>query len=271
MAGDWIKVEKATASKPELLRIASELKCSVGDAFFHCFRFWAWCDDQLKDGNAVGVTETMLDALLGRDGLCAALIKVDWLQVRSGSLVVPHFDRHLSESAKKRSLSGKRQAVFKATKGNAKGNAEVTQEALPEKRREEYLGGDDKSSSGSSFSKNGISAERAISGAGRKKKTRPDFNAANVLLPASLGRHEGFRQAWLEWCAYRSGKRKPISERACQGQLDDLAAVGPESAIAAIRKAIKSDWQGLFPEREAASQSHAGLKAWAANQEDLDQ
>lgn len=133
MAGDWIQMQKATAFKPEILRIATDLGCSVGDAFLLCFRFWCWCDDQLVDGNAPGVTPEMLDALLGRAGFCAALLKVDWLQVRSGSLVVPHFDRHLSESAKKRGLSGKRQAEFRSRKSNAHS---VTS-ALPEKRREE--------------------------------------------------------------------------------------------------------------------------------------
>lgn len=136
MAGDWIQIQKATASKPEILRIASELKCSVGDAFLLCFRFWCWCDEQLVDGNASGVTTEMLDALMGRPGFCAALVKVDWLRVREGSLEVPHFDRHLSASAKKRGLSGKRQAEFKKRSGNAP----VTQKELPEKRREEIKG-----------------------------------------------------------------------------------------------------------------------------------
>ena len=133
MAGDWIPMQKATASKPEILRIASILKCSVGDAFLGCFKFWCWCDDQLVDGNARGVTAEMLDAILGSPGLCKALVEVDWLQARSGSLVVPHFDRHLSESAKKRALSGKRVAAHRAKTCNA---PSVT-EALPQKRTEE--------------------------------------------------------------------------------------------------------------------------------------
>jgi hypothetical protein len=75
----------------------------------------------------------MLDALLDRDGIATALIEVGWLQVRNGSLVIPNFDRHLSESAKKRGLSAKRTADSRSRKSNATNVTEV----LPEKRREE--------------------------------------------------------------------------------------------------------------------------------------
>jgi hypothetical protein len=133
MAGDWIKAEKVTPRKPEVLRIASKLGIHPDHAFGLCFRFWCWCDDNLNSCNAVGVTDVMLDALLDRDGIATALIEVGWLQVRNGSLVVPNFDRHLSESAKKRGLSAKRTADSRSRKCNAENVTKV----LPEKRREE--------------------------------------------------------------------------------------------------------------------------------------
>lgn len=52
MAGDWIKVEKATSRKPEVLRIAAALGVHPDHAFGLCFRFWCWCDDHLKSANA---------------------------------------------------------------------------------------------------------------------------------------------------------------------------------------------------------------------------
>lgn len=133
MAGDWIKIEKATARKPEVLAIAELLQIHPDHAFGLCVRFWSWCDDHLSSGNARSVTKNALDALLERSGFADALIKVDWLQVRSGSLEVPNFDRHLSQSAKKRGLTAHRVAECKAKKGNA---PNVTG-ALPEKRRED--------------------------------------------------------------------------------------------------------------------------------------
>jgi hypothetical protein len=137
MAGDWIKVEKATARKPEVLRLSVQLGIHPDHAFGLCVRFWSWCDDNLTSGNAPGVTEALLDALLGQTGFAAALVEVGWLQRRvdskSTTLVIPHFDRHLTQSAKSRALTARRQASLRSRKSNA---ASVTK-ASPEKRREE--------------------------------------------------------------------------------------------------------------------------------------
>jgi len=136
MAGDWIKVEKATLEKPEVLAISQTLDIHPTHAFGLCVRFWMWCDDQLSNGNARGVTRVTLDYVIGQTGMTEALIKVGWLRDRSGSLEVPHFDRHLSESAKNRALTKERVKRSKK-KGNANAVTRVTQTPLPEKRREE--------------------------------------------------------------------------------------------------------------------------------------
>lgn len=121
MAGDWIKIEKCTPRKTEVMSIAGDLGIHMDHAFGMCFRFWAWCDDCLSTGNAPNVTEPLLDELIGRPGFSKALIKVGWLRVRNGSLEVPNFDRHLSQTAKNRALTAQRVAAHKAGKGNAPG------------------------------------------------------------------------------------------------------------------------------------------------------
>ena len=108
MVAEWIKVEKPTARKPEIFGIAKELGIPLDHAFGLCVRFWMWCDDQLTNGHADTVTLELLDDAFGMKGFASALLKVDWLSIRSGSLEVPHFDRHLSESAKNRALSSRR-------------------------------------------------------------------------------------------------------------------------------------------------------------------
>jgi hypothetical protein len=133
MAGDWIKVEKSTPRKPEVLRLAVLLNIHPDHAFGLCCRFWSWCDDNLTNSNAQGVTESLLDALLGRDGFASALVQVGWLQVRQGSLVIPNFDLHLSQGAKSRALAARRQAQHRSRKSNA----ESVTKTSPEKRREE--------------------------------------------------------------------------------------------------------------------------------------
>lgn len=131
MAGDWIKVEKVTPRKREVLIIAGKLKIHPDHAFGLCFRFWSWCDDNLSDRYASGVTEALLDQLLGYDGFATAAVDVGWLLSRNGSIEVPNFDRHLSQSAKKRALSKDR------NKTKRKRDASSVTKASPEKRREE--------------------------------------------------------------------------------------------------------------------------------------
>lgn len=133
MAGDWIKVEKATARKPEVLTIAAELGIHPDHAFGLCVRFWSWCDDHMSDANARGVSAALVDALLDRSGIATALVKVGWLRVRDGSLEVPNFDRHLSQSSKTRALTKERVARHTTKKTNAPS----VSKALAEKRREE--------------------------------------------------------------------------------------------------------------------------------------
>ena len=111
MAGEWIKVEKTTARKPEILVLADVLKIHPDHSFGLCVRFWCWCDDQLAECHAPSVTEITLDTVFGHQGFASALVKVGWLRVRNGSLEVPNFDRHLSESAKARALSANRQKL----------------------------------------------------------------------------------------------------------------------------------------------------------------
>lgn len=104
-------------------------------AFGLCFRFWCWCDDQLQDANARGVSPELVDALVERQGFAAALLEVGWLQARNGSLVIPNFDRHLSQSAKSRALTASR--VAKHTRKTTNGRSVSSALAREEKRREE--------------------------------------------------------------------------------------------------------------------------------------
>lgn len=113
MAGDWLKVEKATPGKPEVLTIASRLQLHPDEAFGKCFRFWCWADMHTTNGHAPGVTLESLDATIGCSGFASALVSVGWLVARGNGLEVPKFDRHMSESEKKRLDNLLRQREFR--------------------------------------------------------------------------------------------------------------------------------------------------------------
>lgn len=126
MALNWIKVEKATARKPEILKIASDLGIHSDQAFGLCIRFWCWCDDQMESGYAQSVTPVALDSVFSCDGLTHALIKVGWLTTENDMLVIPNWERHLSKSAKKRALSAERMVAHRLHKKRNSSDAIVT-------------------------------------------------------------------------------------------------------------------------------------------------
>ena len=93
MAGDWMKVEKVTPRKPEILEMAAILGLSADDVFGKLFRLWAWADDHTQDGNARGVTEKWIDRYLCADGFASALIQAGWVTSKSGELQFVNYDQ----------------------------------------------------------------------------------------------------------------------------------------------------------------------------------
>jgi hypothetical protein len=237
MAGDWIKIEKSTAAKPEVLKISELLGIHPAHAFGLCVRFWVWCDDQMSDGHAIAVTDVTLDAQIGHVGFADALRKVDWLQVRSGSLVVPRFDRHLSESAKNRALSHRRQQNKRAKDDREKCHAKsVTRE---EKRREEKEG-----------------------------------EAIRPPPPPSLAQTKNgtVGELFMEW-GLRKGAGRPCKREEIESMFADLldAGVTKEAILEALARPPKVEWPSEFRKRvlpkksgpigESFQQKHARIKA----------
>jgi hypothetical protein len=199
MAGDWIKVEKSTPRKPEVMAIADELGIHIDHAFGLCFRFWSWCDDQMTDGHAQSVTNVTLDSSFGHAGFATALVKVGWLRVRNGSLEVPNFDRHLSESAKNRALSGMRKAKQRSESVTKMSRSERDKSVTREEKRREEIGRQyaraggtaDETPTGAEPEPAGHSSDSQNT-AGRPKPTRGDTGAA----AGGNGRHGAVGDEW---------------------------------------------------------------------------
>lgn len=149
MAGDWIKVEKATIRKPEVGRIARALGVKRHHALGLLLDFWAWIDDVAVDGVVDGVVDADVDEEMQAPGFAAALMLVKWATFEpspdgsTGRLTVPNPDRHFGESAKKRALKSDRQARWREGKRDATVDAgvdgHVDAHASLEKRREEKI------------------------------------------------------------------------------------------------------------------------------------
>lgn len=129
MAGDWMKIELELPDKPEVHAISSTLNIDPDAVVGKLIRVWQWFDKHTTDGNAYGVTYSLLDRISGVTGFGEAMMFVGWIEQNDKNLTMPKFDRHTSASAKTRALTNKRVAKTR--------NGDSVTKALPEKRREE--------------------------------------------------------------------------------------------------------------------------------------
>ena len=141
MAGDWLKVEKVTPKKPEILEMASILELSPDEVFGKLFRIWAWADDHTEDGNAFGVTPALLDSEMCVTGFARAMQEVGWLEYLEksdsaprGGVVFVNFERHNGQTGKRRALTAIRVAKSRASTTKDSNGRSVT-ESLPEQSR----------------------------------------------------------------------------------------------------------------------------------------
>lgn len=115
MAGEWIKVDRTTPEKPEVLRIAREL-CVDRDAVFgKVMLVWMWFDANSRNGVVDGAVDADVDALVRQVGFAHAMRAVGWLSdgPKNHGLKIPNFDRHNGETAKKRALTNRRQSRWR--------------------------------------------------------------------------------------------------------------------------------------------------------------
>jgi len=149
VAGDWIKVEKSTADKAEVDELADRLDLHRHAVLGKLVVAWSWLDDNTVDG-VTHVRYSMLRRSVDRITECAgfvdAMVQVGWLEVDAEAEVVriPHHDRHMSATAKKRAQGSarqqKRRSREKSTPCHAPALQDVTQvRTREEKRREEKI------------------------------------------------------------------------------------------------------------------------------------
>ena len=110
MADFWIKIEKGTPDKPEILELAALLDIEDPDTITgKMIRVWSWFDSNSENGHAPLVTKVLIDRLTGVTGFTDSLLKVGWLEKTEEGYCVPKFNRHLGKGAKKRASDAERQ------------------------------------------------------------------------------------------------------------------------------------------------------------------
>lgn len=109
MSSDWIKLEKATADKPEVSMMAAILGLDPDTVLGKLVRVWSWFDTHTLDGNAPVTQIALLDRIVGVPGFMAAMQRAGWAMVIDGEILsIPGFERHMSKGAKTRALTKNR-------------------------------------------------------------------------------------------------------------------------------------------------------------------
>jgi len=204
MAGDWIKMRTNLDTDVRVIELSGLLNLSELHVIGCLWKLWSWADMHTHSGNAIRVTSVTLDRFTGVTGFADALRKVGWLEGRDGSLSFPRFVEHNGQTAKNRAETKERVAKHR----NAKHVTDVTQNTLPEKRREAK------------------SKERESGG-------------------CPWG--EEFGSAWTRWKLHSLDKGKLVSGISEETQLMQLAQAYPDMAdrIAAIEHAIGRNWANV--------------------------
>lgn len=134
MAGDWIKMNKSLPRDPRVVRISSALKADRLRTVGGLLSTWCLFDEQTEDGKLEGYTPELMDEIVGFQGLARAMESVGWLEVSDGFLVVPRFEEHNGQSAKRRAQDSDRK--MSARKADKCPQVKRTKSGL-EKNREE--------------------------------------------------------------------------------------------------------------------------------------
>jgi len=114
VATPWIKVRTSIHDQREVFVAARRLGLARDHVVGLCIRFWAWADGQTTDGAIDGIRPADIDAVVEHEGFAAALAEAGWLVVNERGVVIPNFDRHNGESAKKRAMDARYQGKHRA-------------------------------------------------------------------------------------------------------------------------------------------------------------
>jgi len=133
----WIKMRTDLRSDPAVISLSELTGLDVPGVIGRLHAVWSWADSVSRDGHVHSVTPNALLSHIDRDvmhlGFAMRLVEVGWLRVLGDGLVFPNFDRHMSESAKKRALATERQSRKRRdTVSRTKRDISVTRE---EKKR----------------------------------------------------------------------------------------------------------------------------------------
>jgi hypothetical protein len=115
MAGDWIKIEHATAGKAEVLKMARMIGINRREMVGLLVDFFIWCDVNCVDGVVDGVVDADVDAVMSCAGFSSVMREIGWLKFHAlpTRMEMVNWNNHNGETAKKRALKNRRQKKWR--------------------------------------------------------------------------------------------------------------------------------------------------------------
>lgn len=207
MAGDWMKVELDLPDKPEVHYMAGALSLDPDAVVGKLLRIWGWFDKHTENGDAHGVTFSLLDRITNVPGFAEVMMLAGWLTQKGHVLSVPNFDRHNGKTAKNRALTAKRMGKLRDADSD---DGSVTKSS-PEKRREE-----------------------------KNKNKDQKQGAAPLALPDWLD-----SEVWGAFLKHRGSKFTTNAQQIAIKRLSEYRAAGHDPSRI-IETSIANGWKGLF-------------------------
>ena len=104
MAGDWTPLRDNIHDDPAIYAMAEMLHVRDPDLIVgKVTRLWAWASQHSSDGILEGVNRSRIDGITKKKGMADALLAAGWLEENAdGVLLIPRFDRWMSQGAKAR-------------------------------------------------------------------------------------------------------------------------------------------------------------------------
>jgi hypothetical protein len=135
MAGDWIKMRTDLFTHPKVVRITSALKADRFRTVGGLMSVWCLFDAHSTDGHLEGYDCATVDEMIGWHGFADAMKAVGWLDETPEGLVLPEFETHNGQSAKRRAQDADRKRADRASASEADKNGTRGEERRGEKEK----------------------------------------------------------------------------------------------------------------------------------------
>lgn len=108
MAANWIPIRPDLWGADKVEGIADLTGLAVDTVVGKLVRVWGWFDSETTNGAFLHAQACALDKHADHPGFAAAMLKVGWLTVENGAVIMPDFDAWHTEPAKTRMKNAKR-------------------------------------------------------------------------------------------------------------------------------------------------------------------